>query len=70
MQNNQLCFKIVDRIFYQFDPENTQSLSMFKFANSINYLSKKVGGTVCPRCDIDYIFQLIDENGDQKISKR
>jgi len=33
-------------------------------------MSKVVGGVICPRSDLDCIFQLIDINGDETISKK
>ena len=33
-------------------------------------MSKIVGGVICPRSDLDCIFQLIDVNGDETISKK
>jgi Ca2+-binding EF-hand superfamily protein len=34
----------------------------------LNYLSKIIGGSICRRSDLDYIFEIIDENGDEYIS--
>ena len=69
MESEDVCSKIVRNIFFQFDSSCNENLSKFQFVSSLNHLSKQVGGHICPRSDLDCIFQLIDENGDQKISK-
>ncbi len=57
-------------MFREFDKNNNQCLSKFEFVNSINYLSRKVGGLICCRADLDSLFQIIDINGDQVISRK
>lgn len=54
----------------KFDRNANEHLSKFEFANSLNFMSKIVGGVICPRSDLDCIFQLIDINGDETISKK
>lgn len=70
MHREELTTKIVDTMFHEFDKNNNNHLSRIEFANSLNYLSRKVGGHVCCRADLDSLFQVIDINGDQVISKK
>lgn len=62
--------KIVNTMFREFDKNGSGRLSKFEFVDSINFLSRKVGGTICSRNDLDCIFQIIDANGDGTISRK
>lgn len=66
----EIANKVVATMFREFDQNGNGRLSKFEFVNSINYLSRKVGGTICCRNDLDSIFQIIDVNGDGAISKK
>ena len=58
--DHHMCTKITDLIFLEFDSKRDEHLSKFEFGSSLNFLSKKVGGAICPRSDLDAIFQMID----------
>lgn len=70
MTTGEIANKIVANVFREFDDKNKGYLNRFQFVDSINFLSRKVGGMVCCRADLDSLFQIIDINGDQVISQK
>jgi Ca2+-binding EF-hand superfamily protein len=70
MATAEVANKIVGIVFREFDGKNKGHLSKTQFVDSINFLSRNVGGIVCCRPDLDSLFQIIDINGDQVICRK
>ena len=62
--------EIVDKMFKKYDTDSNERLSKFEFVSLVNDLSRSFGGEICPRDDLDTLFELIDTNGDRTISKK
>jgi Ca2+-binding EF-hand superfamily protein len=62
--------RIVEKVFKEFDKDCNGRLSKVEFPKAINNLSRATGGSICSKDDLHAIFDLIDINGDNTISKK
>ena len=67
--NDKRVLKYVDEIFEEYDIDKSRYLSKMEFAPAINGILGKFGVDACCNEDIIDIFNLLDANGDETISK-
>ena len=60
---------LIDKLFKEYDKDNTQTISKFEFPNLMRGLFDILGNDMITNEDIDDIFYQLDINGDHNISK-
>ena len=60
---------LIDKLFKEYDKDNTQTISKFEFPNLMRGLFDILGNEMITNEDIDDPFYQLDINGDHNISK-